>query len=54
MRPRYVPIGCTTNFSFGFISRKTASFKVISLAPIKTGYIVNVDGVQNTEEIFDH
>jgi len=32
--PRYVPAGRTTNFSFEFIPRKTATFEEIRLTPI--------------------
>ena len=34
MRPMYVPVGCTTNFSFGFIPKKTMTCKEISLTSI--------------------
>ena len=34
MRPKYVPSRHITNFSFGFIQRKTTSFKEISMTPI--------------------
>jgi len=44
LRPTYIPIIRTTNFSFGFITRKTTSFKEISLTPIsQTGYILNIN-----------
>jgi len=55
LRPRYVLVGRTTNFSFGFISRKTISYEEISLTPIsQIGYILNIDGTRNREEIFEH
>ena len=55
MRPRYVPVGCTTNFSFGFIPRRMTSFEEISLTPIsQIGYILNIDGARNTGDIFEH
>ena len=31
IRPTYVPTGCATNFSFGFIPRKTTTFEEIDL-----------------------
>jgi len=34
LRPRYVPVGLTTNFSFGFIPRKITTFEEIDLTPI--------------------
>jgi len=34
LRPRYVPPERTSNFSFGFIPRKTTTFKDIDLTPI--------------------
>ena len=33
LRPRYVPAGRTTNFSFRFIPRKTTTFEEIGLSP---------------------
>jgi len=55
MRPRYVPAIRTTNFLFGLIPRKTTYFEEISLAPIsQKSYILNIDGAQNKEEIFEH
>ena len=55
LRPRYVPTGRTTNFSFGFVPRKTTAYEEISLTPIsQTGYILNIDGARNREEIFEH
>jgi len=55
MRPRYVPAGHITNFSFGFISRKTATFEEIGLTPIsQIGYILNIAGARNRKEIFEH
>ena len=55
LRPRYISTGRTTNFSFGFITRKTTSYEEIRLTPISLiGYILNIDGVQNREEIFEH
>ena len=36
LRPKYVPIGRTTNFSFGFVVRKTTTFeKMILLQLVK-------------------
>ena len=55
IRPRYVPTGRTINFSFGFIPRKITTFEEIGLTPInQTGYILNIDGTRNREEIFEH
>ena len=55
LRPKYVPAGRTSNFSFGFIPRKTTTFDEIGLTPIsQTGYIINIDGICNREEIFEH
>jgi len=55
MRSRYVPAGRTTNFSFGFITRKTTTFEEIDLAPInQIGYILNINGARNREKIFEH
>ena len=55
MRPRYIPIGRTINFSFGFIPRKTTNYEEIDLAPIsQTGYILNIDETHDREEIFEH
>ena len=55
IRPRYIPVGHTTNFSLAFIPRKTTTFEEISLTPIiQTGYILNIDGAHNSEEIFEH
>jgi len=34
MRPRYVLRRCTTNFSFGFIPRKTTSYKKLALSQL--------------------
>ena len=34
MRPRCILVGCTTNFSFGFIPRKTTTFEEIGLTLI--------------------
>ena len=34
IRPRYIPAGRTTNFSFGFIPRKTTTFEEIGLSQI--------------------
>ena len=34
LRPRYVLAGRTSNFFFGFISRKTTTYKEIGLTPI--------------------
>jgi len=51
----YVPVGRTINFFFGFIPRKTTTFEEIDLTPIsQIGYILNVDGARNREEIFKH
>ena len=50
LRPRYVPAGRTSNFAFGFISRKTTTFEKIGLTPIsQTGYILNIDGAYSRE-----
>ena len=55
LRLRYVSAGRTTNFSFGFTSTKITSYKEISLTPVsQTGYILNIDGARNIEEIFEH
>jgi len=55
LRPRYVLAGQTSNFSFGFIPRKTTTYEEISLTPIsQTGYILNIDGACNSEKIFEH
>ena len=55
LRPRYNPVGRTINFSFEFIPRKTTSYEEIRLTPIsQTGYILNIDGARNREEIFEH
>ena len=48
IRPRYIPAIQTTNFSFGFILRKTTTFEEVGLAPIsQTGYILNIDRAHN-------
>jgi len=50
LRPRYVP---ASNFSFRLIPRKTTAYEKIDLTPISlTGYILNIDGARNREEIF--
>ena len=55
LRPRYVPAGRTSNFSFEFIPRKTTTYEEISLTSIsQSGYILNIDGTRNREEIFEH
>ena len=55
LRPRYVSVGRMTNFFFGFTPRKTTSYEEIGLTPISlTGYILNIDGTRNKEEIFKH
>ena len=55
LKPRYVPVGRTSNFSFKFIPRKTTTYKEIDLTQIsQTGYILNIDGARNREEIFEH
>ena len=55
LRPRYVPAGHTSNFSFGFIPRKTTTYGEIGIPPIsQTKYILNIDGARNREEIFEH
>jgi len=55
LTPRYVPIERTNNFSFGLIPRKTTTYEEIGLIPInQTGYISNIDGARNREEIFEH
>ena len=44
-----------TNFSFRFTPRKTTSYEEIGLILIgQTGYIFNIDGARNREEIFEH
>ena len=54
-RLRYVPTRHTMIFSFGFMTRKTTTFEEIGLIPInQTGYILNIDGTRNKEEIFKH
>ena len=54
LRPRYVPAGRTSNFSFGFIPRKITTYKEIGLNLIsQTGYIPNIDGSHNSGEIFE-
>ena len=53
IRPRYVSAGRTTNFSFGFIPKNTATFEEVGLTPFsQTGYILNIEGARNREEIF--
>ena len=48
MRPMYVPVGCTTNFSFGFDPRKVTSLIEINLTPIsQMAYFFNIDGACN-------
>jgi len=55
LRPRYVSVGRITNFPFGITPRKTTSYEEIGLTPIsQTGYILNIDGARNREEIFEH
>ena len=55
LRPRYISVGRTTNFFFGFTPRKTTSYEEIGLTPIsQTGYILNINGARNREEIFEH
>jgi len=55
LRPRYVAAGRTSNFSFGFIPKKTTSYEEMSLTLIsQTGYISNINGLRNKEEIFKH
>ena len=55
MRLGYIPARRTTNFSFGFVPRKSTTFEKIGLALIsQTGYILNIDGARNREEIFKH
>jgi len=55
LRPRYVLVGHTSNFSFGFIPRKITTFEKIDLTPIsQTGYILNIDGAHNREAIFEY
>ena len=34
LRPRYIPVGRISNFSFGFIPKKITIFEEISLTPI--------------------
>jgi len=44
-----------TDFSFGFTPKKTTSYEEIGLTPIdQIGYILNIDGAPNREEIFEH
>ena len=55
LRPTYVSVGRAINFSFGFTPRKNISYEEISLTLIsETGYILNIDGARNREEIFEH
>ena len=55
MRPRYILARRTTNFSFGFIPRKTTTFEEVNLTPIsQTDYILNIDEALNREKIFEH
>ena len=50
LRPRYVPAGHTSNFSFGFIPKKTTNYEEIGISLIsKTGYTLNIDGARNKE-----
>ena len=35
LRPRYVQVGRTSNFFFGFIPRKTTTYEEIGLTPIR-------------------
>ena len=54
LRPKYVLVGRTSN-SFGFIPRKATIFDEIGLTPIsQTGYILNINGTRNREEVFKH
>ena len=54
MRRRYVLVGRTTIFSFGFIPRKTTSGDEFSLIPIsQIGYILNIDGARNRGKVFE-
>jgi len=54
MRPRYVPVGHTTNFSFGFIPRTITIFEEIDLTLIsQVGYILNISK-SVTEKKFEH
>ena len=55
LRRRYVIAGRTSNFSVGFIPRKTITYEEIDLTPIsQTGYILNIDGARNRKEIFEY
>ena len=55
LRPRYVPVGRTTNFFIGFVPRKTITFEEIGFPPTsQTRYILNINGARNREEIFEH
>ena len=55
LKPTYVPVGHTSNFSFRFIPRKTMTYEEIGLTPnSQTGYILNIDGARNREKIFEH
>ena len=55
LKLRYVPVGRRSNFSFGFIPRKTTTYEEIGLTPISQNeYILNIDEARNREEIFEH
>ena len=55
LRSRCIPVGRTSNFSFAFIPRKLTTYEEIGLISIsQTGYILNIDGARNREEIFEH
>jgi len=55
LRPTYVLVGRTNNFSFEFIPRKPTTYKDICLTPISlTSYILNIDGARNREKIFEY
>jgi len=55
IRPRYILVGHTTNFSFRFIPTKTTTYEEIDLTPIsQIGYTLNIDTAWNREEIFEH
>ena len=55
LRSRYILAGRISNFSFGFIPRKTTTYEESDLTLIsQTGYILNIDRAHNREEIFEH
>ena len=55
LRPRYIPVGRTRSFSYGFIPRKTMTYEEIGFTPIsQNGCILKIDGTRNREEVFVH